>query len=114
MTTPDLYARLRPKLENQLRDLLSQHAKIEAHLHNRDRALPQDWSDLAQVLENDEVLEALDVHDRAQIDAVRVALHRMDEGNYGSCSNCSEPIGAKRLEAIPLVRTCISCASAQG
>ena len=111
MTTADLTTRLRPRLEAQLRDVLSRHAKIDAHLHNADRTLPQDWSDLAQVLENDEVLEALDGSSRAEIDAIRVALHRMDEGTYGSCSVCGEAIRSARLEALPFVGTCIGCAS---
>lgn len=110
MTTVDLTSRLRPRLEHQLRSVLARHAKIEAHLHNRDRTVPQDWSEMAQFLENDEVLEALDEHARAEVDDIRVALHRMDEGTYGTCSNCGDPIRGQRLDALPLVRTCVSCA----
>ncbi|MDE0942660.1 MAG: RNA polymerase-binding protein DksA [Alphaproteobacteria bacterium] len=35
----------------------------------------------------------------AKIDA---ALHRIDEGSYGFCSDTGEPIGLKRLEARPI------------
>ena len=40
----------------------------------------------------------------ADIDA---ALRRIDEGSYGVCEVCGEPIGAQRLSAIPWARLCI-------
>ncbi len=43
-----------------------------------------------------------------QIDA---ALKRLDEGDFGICLNCDEPIAVKRLELDPAVSTCIKCAS---
>ena len=100
-----------PRLEAQLRGVLSRHAKIEAHLQNKDRELPQDWPDLAQVLGNDEVLEALDHHSRAEVDRLRWAIHRMEDGSYGICSRCGGAIGSARLHARPTVATCFSCAS---
>jgi RNA polymerase-binding protein DksA len=40
----------------------------------------------------------------ADIDA---ALRKIDEGSYGVCEVCGEPIGAQRLSAIPWARLCI-------
>jgi len=40
---------------------------------------------------------------------VEEALDRIDEGIYGECMDCDEPISTKRLEAIPWARYCISC-----
>lgn len=45
----------------------------------------------------------------AEIDA---ALAALDDGTYGTCRSCGRPIGAERLEAIPGVTTCITCATA--
>jgi len=42
-----------------------------------------------------------------EIDA---ALLRIDEGIYGTCNNCDEPIAHKRLEFDPTTRLCIECA----
>lgn len=36
------------------------------------------------------------------------ALERMDEGTYGACETCEEPIPFDRLEANPAARTCIT------
>lgn len=54
----------------------------------------------------------------AQIDQARMrvqqldeALARMDEGSYGKCAECGNPIQAERLEVRPLSVTCVDCAS---
>lgn len=38
------------------------------------------------------------------------ALQRIEDGDYGSCLSCDEPIMAKRLEADPAALLCIDCA----
>jgi DnaK suppressor protein len=40
------------------------------------------------------------------------ALARLDAGTYGICENCGQPISPERLEARPVARLCIRCASA--
>jgi DnaK suppressor protein len=44
----------------------------------------------------------------AEIDA---AVARLDGGTYGTCERCGSPIGEGRLEARPVARTCIRCAT---
>ncbi|MDZ7788332.1 MAG: TraR/DksA family transcriptional regulator [Halofilum sp. (in: g-proteobacteria)] len=39
------------------------------------------------------------------------ALRRIEEGDYGLCQSCDEPINPKRLEFDPTVLYCIHCAS---
>ena len=36
------------------------------------------------------------------------ALQKIEEGSYGVCEVCGEPIGAGRLSAIPWARLCIN------
>jgi DnaK suppressor protein len=45
--------------------------------------------------------------------AIEEALGRIDNGSYGICRDCGEPIAEKRLEAIPWTRVCISCKEKQ-
>jgi DnaK suppressor protein len=40
---------------------------------------------------------------------VEDALHRLDEGTYGTCQACEEPISPKRLDAIPWAKYCVRC-----
>ena len=42
------------------------------------------------------------------------AERRLDDGSYGRCERCGQPIAPERLEARPTARTCIGCASARG
>lgn len=42
---------------------------------------------------------------------VERALARMQEGTYGICRTCNEPIDYARLKAIPYTRYCMHCAS---
>ncbi|MDJ0911443.1 MAG: TraR/DksA C4-type zinc finger protein [Woeseiaceae bacterium] len=41
---------------------------------------------------------------------IAAALKRIDDGEYGLCQNCGEPIHPKRLEFDPTALLCIQCA----
>jgi RNA polymerase-binding transcription factor DksA len=44
----------------------------------------------------------------AELADVDRALRRLDDGTYGSCEACGEPIGDARLEALPAARFCVT------
>ena len=48
---------------------------------------------------------------RDRLDEIDAAVQRLSAGSYGTCESCGEPIGAGRLDARPLARTCIPCTS---
>ena len=41
------------------------------------------------------------------------ALAKLDEGTYGRCDGCGEPIMPARLEAMPDSVLCVACAASQ-
>jgi len=41
------------------------------------------------------------------------ALHRIEDGTFGICERCEEPIAQKRLEARPVTTLCIRCKEEQ-
>lgn len=43
------------------------------------------------------------------ISEIDAALARMDEGNYGVCAECGQPIPEARLQAMPSATACIHC-----
>ena len=40
---------------------------------------------------------------------VRHALGKFENGSYGLCDCCGQPIGEERLEALPQASLCLSC-----
>lgn len=47
------------------------------------------------------------------LQAIEGALRRMEQGTYGICRDCGEPIAPARLNAIPWTRVCIDCKQKQ-
>lgn len=47
------------------------------------------------------------------LDKIQKALERIDDGTFGICEECDEPISAKRLEARPETTLCIRCKEEQ-
>ena len=41
---------------------------------------------------------------------IEAALLRLDNGEYGFCTECDDPINPKRLEIDPIAEMCVSCA----
>ena len=41
------------------------------------------------------------------------ALHRIEEGSYGTCESCGQPIESARLKALPHVTLCLKCKKAE-
>lgn len=101
---------LRTRLQRELLGLLERNAKITAGRRREQNPLGGDWVENAAVLENDEVLDALDAEGRARATQLSAALGRMAAGTFGLCLRCRGPIQPARLEAIPEVTTCIDCA----
>lgn len=49
-------------------------------------------------------------HSQKDITRIKFALKRMDERQYGLCTNCGTVINEKRLESIPETPFCVGCA----
>ncbi len=58
----------------------------------------------ATLLENEEFL----------VKETNDALRRIDQGTYGACEHCGQPIAKARLDAIPFARYCTACADTAG
>jgi len=95
------------QLHQRLADLLRRVGRIEGDLRS---AHDRDWTERANELENDEVLEGLDEMTLREVRQIRSALRRIEAGNYGVCAVCGEFIGAGRLTAVPTAVTCVQCA----
>jgi DnaK suppressor protein len=47
----------------------------------------------------------------AALAEVERALEKVDEGTYGRCDDCGEPISSERLEAMPSATLCVTCSA---
>jgi RNA polymerase-binding transcription factor DksA len=104
-------------LEAALRDVLAHRARLQADLDgvvaasedsNADDEHDPEGATIA--FERAQLVALLDAARRRQAD-VEHALARLQDGAYGRCEGCGDPIGAERLAARPSARTCVACAS---
>ncbi len=61
-------------------------------------------------LDRELTIERLDHQTRLGRD-IQLALKAMEEGAYGVCERCEEPIPQRRLDAVPWARLCVGCQS---
>ena len=54
---------------------------------------------------------ALSAQARAAVEEIDRALAKIEQGTYGICEKCGEPIKKARLKALPYASLCISCKS---
>lgn len=67
------------------------------------------WSDAGGAAAEASVELAEAAREIAELAALRQAEARIDEGNYGLCMGCSEPIPQARLRAQPVALRCVAC-----
>ncbi len=99
-------------LESQLEQLLQEAGKTVSEMTDEGGNFP-DPTDRAS-LESDRNFE-LRIRDRERrlIMKIRDALARIENGTFGTCESCEEPIGAARLKARPVTELCIDCKTEQ-
>jgi len=95
-------------LESKLADLLKLSGGRE-ELEIQQMADPLDQ--VRQSTDRDMAVETLNQQAHS-IQEIRAALARIEDGSYGLCERCEEPIPAKRLDALPYARMCVHCQSA--
>ena len=68
-----------------------------------------DETDLAASEVNQNLVFKLRDRERLLLMKIDEALARVEEGNFGICLDCEEPIEPRRLEARPVSTLCIAC-----
>jgi DnaK suppressor protein len=106
-----------------LRDWLQfRRHELQAEVHEADLARQDeqpgqstevsDQKDAAGQNQRSEVIDAQQQRDRDELAQVDAALLRLDEGRYGDCRDCGEPISLQRLQVQPAALRCAACQSA--
>ncbi len=104
-------SRFRPALaqrETELRALL--HSALDANIDSAGgQEGVSDFKDIAAEQSRDVVDEAQADHATLELEQVVAALRRIDDGSYGQCLDCGEPIDERRLIAMPAAAYCVAC-----
>jgi DnaK suppressor protein len=69
------------------------------------------FADTSQVTAERGEVEALAGELKEALADVEAALQRVEDGTFGLCLRCGQPIAEARLEAMPAAQLCMKCAS---
>ena len=94
----------RQELEDQLKSLTPTAADYLTDPANDDY---QDIEDEAVDEQQEQQDQAIKFNVQTQLNDVNAALKRIEDGSYGRCVVCGQPIPEKRLEAIPWAARCV-------
>ncbi len=108
---------LRSHLENEKAQLLEELEQLKASANSQEER--REGSPFGK--REEEANEALEMEKRAALEKrikeqmvdVERALHKFEEGTYGSCDVCGQAIDPERLEALPQANLCMNCKAQQ-
>jgi DnaK suppressor protein len=99
---------IKKNLETKLKELIEKADELESALRE---PMSADSEEQATEAEGDEVFESLEKTAFNEIDSIHAALKRIEDGKYGICTLCKEPIPEARLKAYPTAAICVECNS---
>jgi len=104
---------LRRRLETERESLLEELKTTALVAERRERGSYGEEGELATEIVEIEKGLILEKRVRDQLSEVEHALHKFDQGTYGLCDICGQPIEPARLEALPQASLCLSCKARQ-
>lgn len=107
--SPKFLRRFKDRLMQQKRSLERSNLSVVEQGRQTIAEDAQDTADQAVFSYQKELLFTRGTHDHGQLSLVKGALQRLKEGSFGECIHCGNPIGEKRLEALPWTPYCIDC-----
>ena len=100
---------------NRLREKQTELASLREMSAQAREAVTLDQSSVGRVsridaIQQQEMALAAERNRERELQRIKSALLRMDQGDYGYCLTCGEDIAEKRLRADPAIPTCVDCA----
>jgi DnaK suppressor protein len=112
MLTQKQSEQYRKILNQQLTLLQDEVSKADAAKQRADEEAYADWTDMASVETNKDILLKIRDRDKKMVGEVYAALQRIEAKTFGECLNCGDDISISRLKARPTTTLCIDCMSA--
>jgi len=107
------FEQLRSRLGSEQKRLLNELVQLDASVHpTEERREGSPFGKREEEATESFELEkrlALEKQIKEQLAAVEHALHKFEEGTYGQCDNCGQPIDPARLEVLPQANLCVNC-----
>ncbi len=104
---------LRAKLLAQRRELFRQAAQTEEDLLWLETDVEPEAMERGRTETMVRLLDRLDEREKLEIEAIDLALTRIETGSYGRCQGCGNDIPVARLQALPSATTCLACGVAR-
>jgi RNA polymerase-binding protein DksA len=101
---------IRQQLLEQKAELESRLQRTHKHIYEKDQPVSANFNEQIKETENDQLVMSLEAEANEELNQIRKALQRIDEGDYPDCARCGEAIGEQRLAAVPYTDRCIKCA----
>lgn len=103
----DLGNRLRGNVDRMTDEALRRNqSESSGNLSN----VPLHMADVGTENYDQEFTLGLIENEQETLKLIDEALGRIEEGSYGRCAECDQPIAKARLSALPYTRYCIECA----
>jgi DnaK suppressor protein len=102
-------ARFRSALESQLAALVGHGEQVVHELVGTGGEEIPDPNDRATIEERRNGVLRFGDRDRKLIGKIESALARIEDGTFGTCVTCGNPIDPARLRARPVTDLCIAC-----
>ena len=109
-------AEIRQQLENERGNLLAQLEELTSDSFDGTQSdmtgeigLDDDFADAGSATFERERDLSIQNNVRDLIDQMNRAIQRIEDGNYGTCERCGNPIEAARLKALPHALLCMDC-----
>lgn len=102
--------KVRRRLLERKGELLVRAGEVHADITRAAGPLEKDFAEQAVQMENDAVLAGLSESTATELAQINRALKRLEDGTYGLCAVCGQPIDERRLAALPHSDRCIRCA----
>ena len=111
------FSLLRSHLESEQKRLIEELEQLKASAHPTDER--REGSPFGK--REEEATESFELERRLALEKriidrlteVEHALHKFEDGTYGLCDNCGQPIDPARLEALPEASLCLNCKALQ-
>lgn len=96
-------------LLDRKRQILNNIESVQKELSEIGEFEGGDEADVASRSCNGRLEEALSNQQKKELNEIEEALQKIENGTYGICEMCEEPISTQRLKVKPQAKYCITC-----